>query len=130
MLHYTLMPQDSEIGSGHVVNTVPPKWFEQARIATYQPVEQRTGPNAVFGLVRSASYDYLRELWPGIEVEIRTGLHSIGNTSVVFYQEAWQEGQLAVTGKTVVVMIDRDKRIKLAFSPASREYLAGLLIAP
>lgn len=130
MLHCTLMPEDSDIGSGHVVNTVPPKWFEQARIETYQPVQLRTGPNAVFGLVRSASYDYLRELWPGIEVEIRTGLSSIGNTSVVFYQEAWQQGQLAVTGKTVVVMVDRERRVKLAFSASSREYLAGLLITP
>lgn len=130
MLRYTLMPHDSDTGSGHVVNTVPPKWFEQARFETYQPVALRTGPNAVFGLVRSANYDYLRELWPGIEVEIRTSVASIGNTSVVFYQEAWQQGQLAVTGKTAVVMIDNEKRTKLAFSPASREYLQGLLITP
>lgn len=128
MLNSTLMPQPSEIAGGHVVNTAPPKWFEQARIATYQPVELRTGPNAVFGLVRNASYDYLRELWPGTEVEIRTGISSIGNTSAVFHQEAWQQGQLAVTGKTVVVMVDREKRAKLAFSPTSRQYLENLLI--
>ena len=128
MLLDTLMPQDNEIRNGHVSNTVPPRWFEQARIATYRPAEQRTGPNALFGIVRSASYDYLRELLPGIEVEIRTGLSSIGNTSVVFYQEAWQKGQLTVTAKTVVVMIDSGQRVKLAFSAASREYLKGLLI--
>src|SRR5690606_27165768 len=121
---------DADIGAGHVVNTVPPRWFEAARLPLYHEVETRTGPDALFGLVRKASYEYLRELWPGEAVEVRTAVRHIGTTSVLFYQEAWQRGQLAVTAETLLVMISRTERRKQAFSPASRAFLAPLLESP
>jgi len=124
------MPADADIGAGHVVNTVPPRWFEAARLPLYHEVESRTGPDALFGLVRKASYEYLRELWPGEAVEVRTAVRHIGTTSVLFYQEAWQRGQLAVTAETLLVMISRTQRRKEAFSPESRAFLATLMENP
>lgn len=126
MLKQLFMPVDADIGAGHVVNTVPPRWFEAARLPFYAEVETRTGPDALFGLVRKASYEYLRELWPGEAVEVRTAVRHIGTTSALFYQEAWQRGELAVTAETVLVMINRARRGKQSLSAESRAYLATL----
>src|SRR5690606_40090530 len=58
MLRHTRQPRDAEINAGHVVNTVPPVWFEDARFGLYAPIQELSGPDALFGIVRKASYDY------------------------------------------------------------------------
>ncbi|MFA5494269.1 MAG: thioesterase family protein [Porticoccaceae bacterium] len=128
MLRHTRQPRDAEINAGHVVNTVPPVWFEDARFGLYAPIQELSGPDALFGIVRKASYDYQRELLPGAPVTILTGITRLGNSSAVFYQEAWQHDQRAVSAETVILLMDGRQRRKMDFSPASRRYLEQLLM--
>lgn len=126
---YLLMPRHNEIRGGHVENTVPPIWFENARVTLFTQIEQLTSPTAQFGVVRRATYDYARELFYGGEVKIVTTVSHIGNSSATFYQEAWQNDKIAVTAESILVMIDSEQGGKLNLSTASCDYLKTLMRA-
>ena len=51
-------------------------------------------------------YDYLKQIFLGQDVEIRTHILKIGNSSFTLGQEAWQDGQLKVKGTCVLVHFD------------------------
>ena len=51
-------------------------------------------------------YDYLKQIFLGHDVEIRTHLLKIGNSSFTLGQEAWQDGKLKVKGTCVLVHFD------------------------
>ena len=121
-----ISPRAAEVRGNHISNTVPPIWFEEARVPLYPEIERATSPVARLGVVRRAIYDYQRELFHGGDVEIRTSVKSIGNSSAVFFQEAWQFDKLAMTAETVIVMIDGSTNQKLAISEQGRELLAAL----
>ena len=127
MLSYSVMPQPADIMSGHVPNTVTPVWFEQARTPLWQAVNQLSEAGTSFGIVRHASYDFQRELWPESKVEINTSIISVGQSSAVCQQEAWQSGQLAVVATVVLVLIDEKQRSKALLSAAANGYLQQLI---
>jgi len=58
-------------------------------------------------------FDYLNQIYYGFEVEIRTYIEIIGNTSFTVYQEAWQKGKLRATGRAVLVDFDFNKQEKV-----------------
>lgn len=120
-------PRISEITHGHVGNSVLPIWFEEGRAPFFAPVAARTSPDAILGIVRRATYEYLREVLYGADVEVRTAVKGYGNTSVTFRQEAWQHGQLAVVAETVTVQVDAKERRKLPLSDESRQHLDELM---
>ncbi len=90
----------------HVNNSVIVQWFESAR----EPVFE------IFSLVRDldnwplivASYkvDLLKQIYYGMDVEIRTYIGRIGNSSFDVYQEVWQQGLKCSTGTTTLVHFD------------------------
>ncbi len=61
-------------------------------------------------------YDYLDQIYYGFEVEIRTYIEKIGNTSVTVYQEAWQNEKLRGTGRATLVYFDFNKQEKIIIS--------------
>lgn len=126
MQRLSITPRSSEISGGHVSNTVPPVWFQDARLDICQAVSELNGENALFGVVRSAKYDYERELYFGSAVEIRTAIRKIGNSSVVFFQEAWQNQHRAVTAETVILLIDTVTGGPSTLSDPSRIFLKNL----
>ena len=123
-----ISPRAAEVRGHHISNTVPPIWFEEARVLLYADIELATAPTAQFGVVRRATYDYLRELFHGGDVEIKTSVKSMGNSSAIFFQEAWQFDKLAMTAEIVIVMMDRSTNQKLAISEQGRELLAALML--
>ncbi|WP_422136442.1 acyl-CoA thioesterase [Endozoicomonas sp. ALD040] len=50
--------------------------------------------------------DYTAELKYGADVEIRTCLEKVGNSSMHIHHEAWQNNVLAARGKAVVIHYD------------------------
>jgi acyl-CoA thioester hydrolase len=95
-------------GLRHITNTVPPMWFELAR----NPLFKLFVPDLAVNydkwnliLVRM-EFDFVGQLYFGADVEIRTYIEKIGNTSFTVYQEAWQNGGLGVKGKAVCVYFD------------------------
>jgi len=93
---------------GHINNTVPGVWFELARnplIKIFDPELLLTKEK--FSLIMAhTDYDYLKQLYYQHDVEIRTWVTRIGTKSFTVCHEAWQLGQLCVTGNAVMVHYD------------------------
>ncbi len=91
---------------GHINNTVFPCWFEQAR----KPVFQIFNPDMAFDkmnlILAHTEFDFLVETYLKDEVEVKTYVDKIGNTSFTLLHEAWQEGIKKATGKVVMVYFD------------------------
>ena len=95
-------------GLRHVNNTVLAVWFEQARnpiFRMFTPDLDLDYENWKLIMVRT-EFDFLSEMYYGEDVEIRTFIVKIGNSSFTMGHEAWQNGKLAVRGKAVVVHFD------------------------
>ncbi len=92
-------------GLRHVNNTVLGVWFEQARNPVFRmftPDLDLSYENWKLIMVRT-EFDFLGEMYYGEDIEIRTFILKIGNSSFTMGHEAWQEGMLKVRGKAVVV---------------------------
>lgn len=124
MLTLTVTPRTSELGATrHVANTVPPTWFEEARLPFLQEAALPAGPDC-FWMVRHAAYSYEREIFHDAAVEIRSAVQSIGQTSATLYQEAWQHGACAVSATVTLVLFDTAAETKITVPAASRALLA------
>ena len=95
-------------GLRHVNNTVLAIWFEQARnpiFRMFTPDLDLSYENWKLIMVRT-EFDFLCEMYYGEDVEIRTFIVKIGNSSFTMGHEAWQNGKLNVRGKAVIVHFD------------------------
>lgn len=100
---------------GHVNNTSLPLWFETSRNPVYKifnPTMELT-PNVWNLIMVHTEFDYLDQIYYGFEVEIRTYIEKIGNTSFTVYHEAWQKGKLRGTGRAILVDFDFNKQEKV-----------------
>lgn len=112
---------------GHINNTCLPQWFEAAR----EPLFRLFSPSldlASWPLILARfEIDFHCPLELGREVEIRTGLARLGQTSLTVRQEAWQAGRKAVSGATVLVCFDYQQGAKKPLPEALRETLEAHL---
>ncbi len=95
-------------GLRHVNNTVLAIWFEQARnpiFRMFTPDLDLSYENWKLIMVRT-EFDFLSEMYYGEDVEIRTYILKIGNSSFTMGHEAWQNGNLRVKGEAVLVHFD------------------------
>ncbi|MDR1863295.1 MAG: acyl-CoA thioesterase [Treponema sp.] len=92
---------------GHINNTAPALWFEQARTPFFKffsptlEINLETWPL----IMAHTDYDFIAEMNLG-EVEIRTAVSRIGVKSFTVYHEARQQGRLCVKGHAVAVYFD------------------------
>lgn len=100
---------------GHVNNTSLPLWFETTRNPVYKIFNPKMELNpSVWNLIMvHTEFDYLDQIYYGFEVEIRTYIEKIGNTSFTVYQEAWQKDKLRATGRAILVDFDFNKQLKV-----------------
>jgi acyl-CoA thioester hydrolase len=71
---------------------------------------------------------FKRELFYGQPVTIKTGVRRIGSSSFTIWQEAWQQGELAVTGETTLIHFDYRARQSIPLSETHREGLRVWLV--
>jgi acyl-CoA thioester hydrolase len=95
---------------GHINNTVIPVWFLEAR----EPVLRLFSPSldmreAALAVVR-IEVDYLAETRFGSDVEVRTRVTRIGNSSLQLTQELWQDGTMTARGLATLVNFDPTQR--------------------
>jgi len=93
-------------GLGHVNNTRVPQWFEAARNDLFRIFTPDLDMRKWQLIIARIEVDYVGELFFGRDVEIRTFVCKIGNSSFTVYQEAWQDGKCAARGKTFMVRYD------------------------
>lgn len=110
---------------GHINNTVIPVWFLEAR----EPVLRLFSPtldmqSAALAVVR-VEIDYLAETRFGSDVEIRTRVARLGNSSLQLAQEVWQDGCLTARGLATLVNFDPQARRATPIPEAVRQALSG-----
>ena len=90
----------------HVSNTVLVQWFETAR----EPIFRMFNPELDLKnwplILASYKVDFLLQIYYGKEVEVRSYISRIGNSSFDVYQELWQDGKKCATGTTTLVHFD------------------------
>jgi len=107
MFTITVTPRFGDIdGFRHVNNTKLPEWFELGRMPIYVLFQPDLDYDRWNLILAHLSVDFHVPLVLGREIEIRTYIARVGNSSMTVYQEAWQRGQLCASGESVVVHYD------------------------
>ena len=106
MYSITLSPRFGDVDVlGHINNTAPALWFEQARnpfFRIFSPdliISHKTWPL----IMAHTDFDFIDEMFFGHDVEIRSYVSRIGTKSFTIYHEAWQRDKLCVKGSAVIV---------------------------
>lgn len=108
---------------GHVNNTRLPAWFELARNELFRLFTPDLDPRQWRLIMARMEIDYRAELHYGSDIEIRTYLSRLGNSSFTVTQEAHQEGQMTNIGRTVMVHFDHQSKKAVPIEGALRAAL-------
>ena len=95
---------------GHINNTVLPQWFEQARTPLFKMFTPDLAIDKWVLILAKIEVEFVRELFYAKEVEIKTYIEKVGNSSFVAYQEAWQQGTLGAKGRATLVHFDHRQK--------------------
>ena len=109
MFNTIVTPRFGDIdGLKHANNISIAIWFEQAR----NPVFRLFTPDLDLSfekwklILARSEYDYVGEISYGFDVDIRTYITRIGNSSFTIGHDAWQNGKLCAKGQVVIVHYD------------------------
>jgi acyl-CoA thioester hydrolase len=119
MFRINVTPRFGDIdGLKHVNNTVLAIWFEKGR----NPIFRMFTPDLDLSydkwkliLVRT-EFDFIGQMYYGTDVEIRSYITHIGNSSFTIGHEAWQNDELKAKGKAVLVHYDFINQLPLAIT--------------
>lgn len=112
----------------HVSNTVVPKWFEAAREPVFTIFQPDMSVENWPLILASLKIDFKAQMYFGSEVEVRTGISRIGNSSFDVYQQIWQNNQLCAEGTTSLVHFNFSTQKSTPISPDQRSQLEALLV--
>ncbi|HHV23877.1 MAG TPA: acyl-CoA thioesterase [Methanosarcina sp.] len=131
MFSMTVSPRFGDIdGLGHVNNTVLPIWFEIGRNPIFRlfSPDLDLSPDVWHLILVRTEFDFLRQMYFRSEVEIRTFIAKIGNSSFTVGHEAWQEGELKVRGQAVLVYYDFKLQKAISLPDSIREVLKAHML--
>ena len=99
-----LTPRVSETdGVGHINNVFVPIWFEAGRRDIFRIFSPKLDfKNWKLALVK-VEVEYVDQIYLANDVEIRTGIEKIGNSSFTIKEELHQTDRLCAKGKSIYV---------------------------
>lgn len=109
----------------HINNNALPIWFETARnpvFKIFNPTLELTYKKWNLIMVH-CDFNYLKQIYFGYDVEIRTYVTKIGKTSLTLTHEAWQNGKLRANGTCTMVYFDFIKQSSVVIAEDIREKL-------
>jgi Predicted thioesterase len=107
MLTRTITPQLCQVDFfRHINHLAVPTWFELAREPLYRIFSPDLNFDDLTMIMAHFDVDFIRQMYLGHDVEIRTVVDKIGNSSFQVEQEAWQMGQCCARGHVVLVHFD------------------------
>jgi acyl-CoA thioester hydrolase len=115
---------------GHVNNAVFMTFLETGRVEVlHRPNSPIYDDNAEFVLV-NVNLNLQGEIrWPG-EVQIGTAVSKIGNSSITFYQQVFQNEICVASAVSVVVQMNTMTRKPQPLSETARTSLSAFLLKP
>ena len=109
--------------SRHINDATYPRWFEGARNPLFRFFIPDLEPSRWNLILRRMELDFVGECFYNFDVTIRTYVEAVGKTSFTVFQEAWQNGKIVATGRSVIVHFDLTSKTKLEISPEIRRQL-------
>ena len=105
---------------GHVNNAVYSTFFESGRTELIYGPNPLHDPDGGF-VIAHISVDYIEEIkWPG-QVEIKTGVLKVGNTSVTMVQGVFFKDRLKAYSESVIVHVDKKTKKSRPLNLQARE---------
>ena len=127
MIFTNIVPRVSETdGVGHINNVFVPIWFEAGR----REIFRIFSPNLNFvnwklALVK-VTIEYLDQLYLAENVEIRTGIEKIGNSSFTIKEEIHQTDRLCAKGEAIYVNYNFNEKKSETISNEIRDKLQSI----
>lgn len=113
---------------GHVNNISFSTYFETGRTEFLLPLIAREAERRILMVLARMCVDYLGEIhWPG-DVEVGTGISSLGKSSCHMDQSLFSGDRCVGKAQTVLVMIDEETRKPREIPEWVRNHLAGFTI--
>ncbi len=132
MITMMVTPRFGDIdGLRHVNNNVIGEWFETSRNEIFRyftPDLSLSYEDWKLIMVRN-EFDYVGQIFYDGDVEIRTYVLKVGNTSFTLGHEAWQNGELKAKGQSVIVHFDFIEQKSVPIPDDIREKLNQHLIS-
>jgi acyl-CoA thioester hydrolase len=110
---------------GHINNTVLPQWFEQARSPIFKLFVPSMNPAEWNLILAKIEVEFVSELFYPDDVELRSYVERLGNSSCVVYQEVWQGGKLGAKGRATLVHFDHQSKKAIPIPEPIRTQLAA-----
>ena len=127
MIFTNIVPRVSETdGVGHINNVFVPIWFEAGR----REIFRMFSPNLDFvnwklALVK-VTVEYVDQLYLAENVEIRTGIEKIGNSSFTIKEEIHQTDRLCAKGEAIYVNYNFNEKKSETISNKIRDKLQSV----
>ena len=127
MIFTNIVPRVSETdGVGHINNVFVPIWFEAGR----REIFRIFSPNLDFvdwklALVK-VTVEYVDQLYLAENVEVRTGIEKIGNSSFTIQEEIHQTNRLCARGQAIYVNYNFKEKKSMPMSNEIRHKLESL----
>lgn len=130
MLTMTVQPRFSETDAlGHINNTVIPVWFETARTPIFKIFNPELDLTKWNLIIAKIDVNYQAQIhYPG-EIEIRTYVKKLGNSSLTLLQEVYQNNQKVAYGECVMVKFDYATNKSTLITESEKELLNSLTIS-
>ena len=88
---------------GHINNNTYGVWFEAARDEIFR-IFMPTANIKEWNLIMAhSSFDFLKEVFWGKEVIVKTAITKLGNSSIELIHAVYQDGKLCTTGKCILI---------------------------
>lgn len=108
---------------GHVNNTVIPAWFETGRLPVFELFTEQGNPYEISLIVANLNVDFIRPVYFGHPVTLKTYIARIGNSSFDIGSEVWQQDKLCAKGTTILVNYDYKHERSVAISESIKSKL-------
>ncbi|CAH0540300.1 acyl-CoA thioesterase [Vibrio marisflavi] len=107
MFQTTIFPRFTDTDAlGHINNTAFAIWFEEARLPIFEIFHPTLEVKSWPLIIARIEIDLLAQTYWGKDVEIRTFIEKVGNSSCHLRHEAWQEGNKVAKGLAILIYFD------------------------
>ena len=127
MIFTNIVPRVSETdGVGHINNVFVPIWFEAGRREIFRIFSPKLDfVNWKLALVK-VTVEYVDQLYLAENVEVRTGIQKIGNSSFTIREEIFQTNRLCAKGESIYVNYNFQENKSEAISNEIRNKLQSI----
>lgn len=113
---------------GHLNNTVPFTYFEEARIEFFNSMgfmgDWSASESHEIPVVADLQCDYIQQIFFNDQLTIQVKAASIGNSSVdIHYMAVKQDGSLCLTGRGTVVQVSKKTGKPVPWTPEMRAWM-------